>query len=203
MARIAVLGLPDAYADACETELRTLGHDPVRLALPIRRDVEVPSVVLLAGELAERVGRGLLRSHPETVVVLMVRKPGLEDVRRGLSWGATAVIDTRTPPKRIAAVVTTLIGDDLIIVPRNAGRLLTRRSDILSMTRAQLECLQLLDEGLTVAEMAIQLHRSKRSMQRDLTRIYRGLDVEGRKGALALVHDLGVLPHPRRQPRPH
>jgi hypothetical protein len=123
----------------------------------------------------------------------------LDDVWRGLYRGGTAVIDTRTPPRRIAVAVTALIGDDLIIVPRHAGRLLTRPSEVVSMTRAQLECLQRVGRRPHCRRDGPQLHRSKRTVQRDLTCIYRGLDVEGRKGALALIHDLGVLPDPRRE----
>lgn len=203
MARIAVVGLPEADAGACEAELKALGHELVPLNPGGQGSSDIPPVVLVGGVSAERIGRAILLRQPETVIVLLISDTGDERVRRGLAWGAAAVIDIATPARTLAAIVTMLCDEEVAVLLRNASSLMTHASEARSITRAQRDCLRLLDSNLTVAEMAVHMHRSKRSMQRDLARLYQTLGVEGRKGALAVVHDLGILEDLRgREPRP-
>jgi DNA-binding NarL/FixJ family response regulator len=193
VARIAVVGVPDANAAGYEGELKRLGHELVQLNPAGQRNGEIPPVVLVSGVSAERVGRAILRRSPETAIVLLVPHAEVDGVRRGLAWGATAVIDITTPARKVAATVTMLCNGDVVILPKSASSLLTHSSGARSMSPAQVECLRFLASDVTVAEMALLTHRSKRSMQRDLTRLYRTLAVEGRKGALAVAHEIGIL----------
>jgi DNA-binding NarL/FixJ family response regulator len=194
--RIAVAGVPDAAAHAYEAELKALGHQLVKLSLTGRRDDEIPAVVLVGGQSGERIGRAILRRYPDTVIVLLVSDTNVNAIRRGLTWGASAIIDIAVPARRTAAEVAMLCEGDVVIVPRSASRLLSHSSAAKLISRDQLECVRLLDSDLTVAEMALLMHRSKRSMHRDLQSLYRTLAVDGRKAALAVARDLGVLEDP-------
>jgi DNA-binding NarL/FixJ family response regulator len=170
-----------------------LGHELVQLYPAGQRDRPIPRVVVVGGVSAERVGRAILRRSPETAIVLLVADPDVGGVRRGLAWGATAVIDIAAPARKVAATVTMLCNGDVVILPRSASSLLTHFSGARSLSADQVYVLRLLASHLTVAEMALLTHRSQRSMQRDLTRLYRTLAVDGRRGALAVAHEIGVL----------
>jgi len=188
--QIAVVGLPQASAGAFEEELKALGHELVQLNQAGRGSGEFPPVVLVGGVSAERIGRAILRRSPETAIVLLVPDAEVEGVRRGLAWGATAFIDSATSERNVAATVAMLCDGGVVILPKSISSVMSRSSGANSISGAQIEFLHLLDSNLTVAEMALHTYRSKRSMQRDLSRLYRTLGVDGRRGALAVAHDL-------------
>lgn len=190
MVQIAVVGLPQASAGAFEEELKALGHELVQLNQAGRGSGEFPPVVLVGGVSAERIGRAILRRSPETAIVLLVPDAEVEGVRRGLAWGATAFIDSATSERNVAATVAMLCDGGVVILPKSISSVMSRSSGANSISGAQIEFLHLLDSNLTVAEMALHTYRSKRSMQRDLSRLYRTLGVDGRRGALAVAHDL-------------
>jgi DNA-binding NarL/FixJ family response regulator len=190
--RIAVLGLSRASTSAYEVALNALGHEVVELNRPDQFAENAPRVVLLAGNSVDRVGRAVLRRSPDTSIVLLVPDPDANAVRRGLAWGAVAVIDISTPVRRVAATVATICQGDLVILPRGISSGLTH-TGASSISPSQVEYLGLLASHLTVREMAMRTHRSTRSLQRDLTRLYRTLGVDGRRGALEVARDLGIL----------
>jgi DNA-binding NarL/FixJ family response regulator len=200
--QIAVVGLPQPTAGVYAEELKALGHELVQLNSETQRKGGIPPVVLVGGVSAERIGRAILRRSPEAVIVLLVSNANVEAVRHGLAWGATAVIDIATPQQKVAATVAMLCDGGVVILPKSVSSILPHSSAAKSISPAQLECLRLLESDLTVAQMAQLAHRSKRSMQRDLSRLYRTLGVESRRGALEVAHDLGIFDEVAREPGP-
>ena len=191
--QVGVVGLPEADAADYARELNALGHELVALDPANQRHSDIPSVVLIGGSAGERVGRAILRRSPDTAIVVLVAESDVAHVRRGLGWGAKAVVDIATPTRAVAAALAMLCNDDVLILPRSATSLLTHAAGLRAVSPDQVACLRLLDSHLTVTEMALVTHRSKRSMQRDLTRLYRTLAVDGRRGALVVAHETGIL----------
>lgn len=86
--------------------------------------------------------------------------------------------------------------DDFKDVPRSK---IPHLGDLALLSRRQLEVLRLAAEGLTVDEMAVQLHRSDKTVDNHLRELYKHLKMHNRAQVTRLAAEHGILAFGRRE----
>lgn len=180
------LALGACCGDAAEVSLACAAGEP---------DVAVLDVGVYGGNLDVAV-QALRDVAPSAKVLLSVPRLDLELFARALLAGADNCISGRVDHREfIEAVRATASGESLVPaelengVPRMLLRLRTTR-----LSRRELEVLQLVAMGLSVAQIAAKLFVSVNTAQTHLRRTYRKLGVHNRSAAITEAIRIGILP---------
>ena len=151
-------------------------------------DAHVPSVVLLNfGSLPNAAWvYQLHQSHPDTRIVVLANRPTAAESSQLLSFGATACISKETQGRDIINAIH-LASRGMRVLPRSTGAVAdpAERFDYLPepdiLTQREAEVLQLLQEGMTNAEIAHALSIGLETVRTHARNIYRKLGIGTRR----------------------
>jgi DNA-binding NarL/FixJ family response regulator len=159
-------------------------------------DIRMPgNGIVAAAQIASRL--------PETAVVMLTISHDDDDLFEALRAGASGYLLKDTDPGRLAAALKGVLDGDAAVNPRlvarlidelrkgagrNRARLLRRRR--VELTARESEVLELLDQGLSTAEIARELSISQVTVRRHVSRLLKALGVPNRDAAVRLLdHD--------------
>jgi DNA-binding NarL/FixJ family response regulator len=124
------------------------------------------------------------QSHPETRIVVLANRPTAAESNQMLSFGATACISKETQGRDIINALH-LASRGMRVLPRSASpagyaeRLELAEPDIL--TRREADILNLLQEGMTNAQIAHALSIGVETVRTHARNIYRKLGITSRR----------------------
>jgi DNA-binding NarL/FixJ family response regulator len=139
----------------------------------------------------------LHQAQPDVVVVAVLEDTGVGTYVRALAAGAVSAVPRDTPPEGMRQVVEAAVSGTSLL-PTEVVRVLLSRGeadpdDSEMPSPREIEWLQQLASGLTVAQLADQTGYSERAMYRLLRSLYAKLDVQTRMEALMLARERGWL----------
>ena len=139
----------------------------------------------------------LHRAQPGVVVVAVLEDTDVGSYVRALASGAVSAVPRDTPPEGIRQVFeaavsgTSVLPTEVVRVLLSSGESVPDASERLSPR--EIEWLQQLANGTTVAQLADQAGYSERAMYRLLRGLYVKLNVKTRTEALMLARERGWL----------
>ncbi|MFJ3708161.1 response regulator transcription factor [Streptomyces sp. NBC_01387] len=108
------------------------------------------------------------------------------DILAAVEAGASGYLLKDAPPEELAAAVRTAAAGRSALAPAVAHRLMDRmRTPGESLTRRELEVLQLVGDGLSNQQISKQLFLSQATVKSHLVHIYAKLGVDSRTSAVA------------------
>jgi DNA-binding NarL/FixJ family response regulator len=145
-------------------------------------------------------GRALLElsaALPDVPLMAVLRVVDREQCESALRAGAVSVVSARLPVQHIAARLGRLTTQEATL-PAGAVRMMARQLRDADQLRAvidpkALELLQMVADGLTVAEIAGRTHLTERTVYRHLRQLMDHLQVDNREAALVRAARLGLL----------
>ena len=195
---LVAIGLHQLISE--DTNLQLLATDVELEDLEDVLDEQSPSVVLLHfGSLPNAAYvYQLHQGHPDARIVVLANRPTAAESNQLLSFGATACISKETQGRDIINAIH-LASRGMRVLPRSTGaaREPAELFDYLPepdiLTAREADVLQLLQEGMTNAEIAHTLSIGLETVRTHARNIYRKLGVSSRR-------DLARLQRP--QPAP-
>ncbi|MFJ4715457.1 response regulator [Streptomyces sp. NPDC088785] len=116
------------------------------------------------------------------------------DILAAVEAGASGYLLKDAPPQELAAAVRTAAAGRSALAPAVALRLMDRmRVPAESLSRRELEVLQLVRDGLSNAEIARQLFLSQATVKSHLVHVYAKLGVDSRTSAVAAAVHRGLV----------
>ncbi|WP_338597274.1 response regulator transcription factor [Saccharopolyspora sp. SCSIO 74807] len=133
------------------------------------------------------------RPEPPRVLVLTTYDTDA-DILAAIEAGATGYLLKDAPPEELTAAVRAAAAGRSALAPTVADRLVHRmRRPGTSLSRRELDVLQLLADGLSNAEISRRLYLSQATVKTHLVHIYDKLGVESRTAALAAAQARGLI----------
>lgn len=133
------------------------------------------------------------RPEPPRVLVLTTYDTDA-DILAAIEAGATGYLLKDAPPEELTAAVRAAAAGRSALAPTVADRLVHRmRQPGTSLSRRELDVLQLLADGLSNAEISRRLYLSQATVKTHLVHIYDKLGVESRTAALAAAQARGLI----------
>ncbi|HEX2038770.1 MAG TPA: response regulator transcription factor [Acidimicrobiales bacterium] len=155
---------------------------------------------LVVGALRDMPVVDLVRRAAARHVVVLLDRPGRDELTAVLSAGAAAVLVRSSRPEEIAdAVVRVEKGERVVapmLLPLLVGAVTPADDDEPAaggLTRKEVEVLTRLAEGLSNREIADAMYVTPATVKTHLAHIYAKLGVTGRQEAIARAVALGVL----------
>jgi len=193
------IGLSSLISEDPNLELLAGGVDLDRLEGVL--DEHGPSVVLLNfGSLPNpAMIYQIHQSHPETRVVVLANSPSAAECNQMLSFGATACISKETQGRDIINAVH-LASRGMHVLPRSAAATADQPEEIGLpapdlLTPREADVLELLQEGMTNAQIAHALSIGVETVRTHARNIYAKLGISTRR-------DLARIARPRHSPGP-
>lgn len=157
---------------------------------------ETPSLIILCqddGDIASRLHR-LQTAAPDTPALVFGYNVSAQAVREALRVGARGFIHARMKPEQIARSISLVCEKGEIVVPREvltdlvAGE--SKKAELLDLlTNRQREILELVEQGLTNAQIAKQLYLAEFTIKQHLRHAYKTLGVRNRTEAARLIRN--------------
>jgi DNA-binding NarL/FixJ family response regulator len=187
---LVAIGLRELISDDPNIELVTSGVHIPELAEAIEK--HTPSVALLNfGSLPSAVTvHQLHQTHPDTRFIVLANRPSAAEANQMLSFGAAACISKETQGRDIINAIH-LASRGMHVLPRAAaaqsldGRAGLHGPDLLTPREA--DVLELLQEGMTNAQIALALSIGVETVRTHARNIYRKLGVSSRRDLARLA----------------
>jgi DNA-binding NarL/FixJ family response regulator len=196
---LVAIGLESLISEDPNLELVASGVDLERIE-PVLSE-QRPSVVLLNfGSLPNpAMIYQLHQSHPETRIVVLANRPTAAECNQMLSFGATACISKETQGRDIINAIH-LASRGMHVLPRSASATVDagERFDLPApdlLTPREADVLELLQRGLTNAQIAHELSIGVETVRTHARNIYSKLGISTRR-------DLAKLGRPGADGRP-
>lgn len=139
----------------------------------------------------------LHKAQPDVVLVAVLENTDVGAYVRALAAGAVSAVPRDTPPEGIRQVFEAAVSGTSLLPTEVVRVLLSRgepaRDSPEMPSPREVEWLQQLANGLTVAQLADQTGYSERAMYRLLRSLYGKLDVRTRMEALMFARERGWL----------
>ncbi len=148
----------------------------------------------------------LHQSHPETRVVVLANRPSAAECNQMLSLGATACISKETQGRDIINAIH-LASRGMHVLPRSAAAAQDQPEEIGLpapdlLTPREADVLELLQEGLTNAQIAHSLSIGIETVRTHARNIYRKLGIASRRELARLARQEPVVVDEERRPVP-
>jgi DNA-binding NarL/FixJ family response regulator len=200
--RSPITVLAGQFEDLVAVGLRELiSEDPnirlVATAVPVAEVGEAienhsPAVALLNfGTLPSAVTvHQLHQAHPDTRIIVLANRPSAAEANQMLSFGAAACISKETEGRDIINAIH-LASRGMHVLPRSSavqsldGRVGMHGPDLLTPREA--DVLELLQEGMTNAQIALALSIGVETVRTHARNIYRKLGVSSRRDLARLT----------------
>lgn len=139
----------------------------------------------------------LLDLRPDAVVVALLAEPDVTSYARAVAAGALGVVPRASTPAVIREAFRAALQEHLLL-PAGMVRALVNPPDRHSSSRdvpteRELGWLRRLRQGVTVAQLAIEVGYSERMMFRLLAAVYQKLRVANRTEAIVYAHEKGWI----------
>ncbi|MFS4106892.1 response regulator [Streptomyces sp. PD-S100-1] len=116
------------------------------------------------------------------------------DILAAVEAGAAGYLLKDAPPRELAAAVRTAASGRSALAPAVAHRLMDRmRTPAASLSRRELEVLELVRDGLSNLEISKRLFLSQATVKSHLVHVYAKLGVESRTAAVAAATEQGLV----------
>jgi DNA-binding NarL/FixJ family response regulator len=134
---------------------------------------------------------------PEVPLMAVMEVISQHSCAQALRAGAVSVVSGRLPAQHLAARLVRLASKDATL-PAAAVRMMAQQlRDAEELREAlgpkALELLEMVGDGLTVAEIAHRTHSTERTVYRHLRQVMAQLQVDSREAALVRAARLGLL----------
>jgi DNA-binding NarL/FixJ family response regulator len=197
---LVAIGLASLIAEDSNLELVASEVDLDRIEDAL--DEHHPSVVLLNfGSLPNpAMIYQIHQSHPETRVVVLANRPSAAECNQMLSFGATACISKETQGRDIINAIH-LASRGMHVLPRSASAAADQPEEELGipapdlLTPREADVLELLQEGMTNAQIAHTLSIGVETVRTHARNIYAKLGISTRR-------DLARIGRPRQRGAP-
>ncbi|MDH6110738.1 DNA-binding NarL/FixJ family response regulator [Kitasatospora sp. MAP12-15] len=197
--RLGVRAMLDGCADLRVVAEAAQDGEALRLLRELP-GAERPAVVLLDLDLGGGVFQGVallraLLAEPDPPAVLVLSAYGSEpDILAVIDAGAAGYLGKEAAAEELVAAVRTVAQGGSVLSPWAAGRLMRRmRGGSPSLSKREIEVLQLLADGLSNRQISARLFISEATAKSHLTNIYGKLGVESRGAAVAVALRQGLL----------
>ncbi|REE96809.1 response regulator transcription factor [Thermomonospora umbrina] len=165
-----------------------------------------PDVVVLAAALPDGDGLRLaaaLRERRPGVGVVVLGAPGHDDALfRAMEARASAYVTKAAPAEEIVAAIRHAAVAPASFTASGLAAALERRRQGELLSPREREVLALLIQGLSIAEIARNIHLSHSTAKTYTARIYEKLGATNRIQALMAALRLGLIPHDHRPATP-
>jgi DNA-binding NarL/FixJ family response regulator len=116
------------------------------------------------------------------------------DILGAVEAGASGYLLKDAPPDELIAAIRAAAAGETALAPAIAGRLLARmREPRPTLSRREVEVLQLVADGAANTEIAGRLYISDATVKSHLVHIYTKLGVSSRTAAVAAAREAGIL----------
>lgn len=159
-----------------------------------RPDVLVSDYRLSDGDVPSRLGE-MLAASPDTRVLVFTGWPDENSFLEAMSAGASGFLDKASPFEEFVDAVRRVAHGEVVVAPRFLPAL-TRRattSDATTLSRRELEVLQLLSDGLSTVEVADRLILSVNTVRNHITHVLTKLGVRSRLEAVNVAVRRGLI----------
>ncbi|MEV8214640.1 response regulator transcription factor [Leifsonia sp. NPDC077715] len=136
-----------------------------------------------------------IRALPAPPAVLVLTNYDTDgDILGAVEAGASGYLLKDAPPDELIAAIRAAAAGETALAPAIAGRLLARmRTPRPTLSRRELEVLQLVADGAANTEIAGRLYISDATVKSHLVHIYTKLGVSSRTAAVAAAREVGIL----------
>jgi DNA-binding NarL/FixJ family response regulator len=155
--------------------------------------VSDPSVILVEVHDGESWDQLASLASEHAVVVGVLPNLWIENYRHALALGAGGVADTHSDPPIIWRVLDAAVHGE-VLLPREAARILAGgRVPALALSDLEVELLQALSEGMTLAQIASSEGWGERTLRRRLQNACIKLEARNRAEAIKIAAKLGII----------
>lgn len=169
------------------------GTDAVRLAAEHRPDMMLLDVTMQSGGID--AVPDIIRTSPNTLVVMLTASENAKDVSRSLDLGAVSYLLKGATASELLASINAILRGSIEISPRLLGDLFNHQQvhaqtadqeAIARLTSQELKVLRLVSQGLSNAEIGRTLDVQEKTIKFHLSNIFDKLEVRNRVEAAIL-----------------
>ena len=117
-----------------------------------------------------------------------------EHILACMQSGASAHVSKSAPIAELIEAIEKSVARPLTFSSRRATELISKRNEAIGLTARELEIMEILPTGDTVAQIAARLFVSEATVKSHLAAIYRKLKVANRVQAINAARTAGLLP---------
>ncbi len=160
---------------------------------------ENPDVVLMdlqfgAGATGADATRQIRELEAAPYVLVLTNYDTDGDILGAVEAGASGYLLKDAPPHELIAAVRAAAAGESALAPAIATRMLNRmRTPRVSLSKREIEVLQLVAQGRSNTEIAGELFVSETTVKSHLVHIFSKLDVSSRTAAASTARRLGIL----------
>lgn len=156
-----------------------------KLVRATRPDVIVCDYRLSDGDIPDRLA-DLLEAAPDAKALVFTGWPDENSLLEAMAAGARGFIDKASPFTEFVAAIRRVAADEVVVSPRFLPALTRRATEQqpTSLSRRELEVLQLLAEGCSTEEMAERMILSIHTVRNHIARLMNKLGVRSRLEAV-------------------
>jgi DNA-binding NarL/FixJ family response regulator len=151
--------------------------------------------------------KNLIAASPGHSTIVLNGSWDLSESVVGIAAGASGVIDKTCTPELLFAAIDIVSGGGMVFSSEAVTVLRDQLGEVfelvaqrtmrrLALTAREIEILQLLPTSMTQSQMAGRLSVSLKTVQNNLSSLYRKLEAGGRAEAVARAIELGLIPPP-------
>ncbi|MEV6165667.1 response regulator transcription factor [Streptomyces sp. NPDC052052] len=184
--RAGLRALLDAEPDFHVVAEADTAERAVALAATETFDVVLMDLQFGAGMHGSRATAAITAREGGPRVLILTTYDSDADILAAIEAGAAGYLLKDAPPEELAAAVRTAAAGRSALAPAVAHRLMDRmRAPAQTLTRRELEVLQLVGEGLSNLQISKRLFLSQATVKSHLVHIYAKLGVDSRTAAVA------------------
>ena len=145
--------------------------------------------------------RRIVRSHPETRVLILTTFDHDENLYSAMTAGASAFLLKDAPPEQLIAGIRMVAAGEALVAPAITKRLIERfveraRPDpriLERLTERERDILRLVARGKSNRDIAEELHLADATVKTHISRIYPKLGVRDRAQAVVVAYEKGLV----------
>ncbi len=147
--------------------------------------------------------KAVLAEHPMVTVVAISRCSDIDLVLGAVGYGVRGYVTRDSSSSELLAVIERALAGGIAFsadlspaLCRQASHTIANQLNdsqrSLGLSRREIQILEMITAGSSVSQMAASLYVSKKTVQNNISSIYRKLGVEGRAEAVVMAVELGL-----------